>query len=83
MVVSVWLICRANSSHLLGTWREIGKSATLEFLKDGSFGATDNQGVTVKGKYILLKNGSVKFEIEHTDASAEIVILKISAPMIL
>jgi len=79
MAVSVWLICCANSSHLLGKWREIDKSATLEFLQDGSFSATDNQGMTVKGKYIPLKNGSVKFEIEHPDASKEIVILKISA----
>jgi hypothetical protein len=78
-IVSVWLICCANSSHLLGKWREIGKSATLEFLQDGSFGATDNQGMTVRGKYIPLKNGSVKFEIEHPGASTEILILKISA----
>lgn len=78
MMVSVLLICCANSSYLLGKWRENGKSATLEFLHDGSFSATDNQGMYVKGKYTLLKNGNVKFEIEHPGASTEILILTIS-----
>lgn len=78
ILVCVLLIGCAKASHLTGTWREVGKTAILEFLKDSSFSAVDNEGMAVRGKYALLKDGRVKFEIQHPDSSVEIVILKVS-----
>nr|WP_320192971.1 hypothetical protein [uncultured Desulfobacter sp.] len=46
--------------------------------KNGSFSAVDNEGMAVSGKYMRLKDGRVKFEILHGDASVEIVILNVS-----
>lgn len=78
VIVCVFLIHCAASPSMIGTWLEVGKSATLEFKKDGSFSAVDNEGMAVSGKYTRLKDGRVKFEILHGDASVEIVILNVS-----
>jgi hypothetical protein len=63
---------------MTGAWLEVGKSATLEFKKDGSFSAVDNEGMAISGRYTRLEDGRVKFEILHGDASVEIVILNVS-----
>ena len=68
----------AHTPGVVGKWREVGKTATVEFLKDGTFKAVDNQGMAVSGKYTLGKNEKVRFEIEREDASPEIVTGKIS-----
>lgn len=70
--------CCASTSHVLGRWQEIGKTATLEFRKDGSFRAVDNEGMAVSGKYSLKENGMVRFEIANPGSSPEIVTGKIS-----
>ena len=44
-----------NCRTVFGKWKEIGKTATLEFWKDGTFKAVDNQKMAVKGKYTLNK----------------------------
>jgi hypothetical protein len=77
-VVSVLLTGCVNAPNLIGMWREVGKTATLGLMKDGSFSAVDNEGMAVSGKYALLEDGRVKFEILHPDSSVEIVILKVS-----
>ena len=78
-IVLLCLIIRcANTPKVVGKWREIGKTATLEFLKDGSFKAVDNQGMAVSGKFSFLENGSIKFEIAHEGSSSEIVKGKLS-----
>ncbi|MBW1912133.1 MAG: hypothetical protein JRI43_02965 [Deltaproteobacteria bacterium] len=56
----------------------MGKTATVEFWKDGTFKAVDNQGMAVSGKYTLSENGNAKFEIDREDSSPEIVSGKIS-----
>jgi len=38
----------ADTPYIVGQWKEIGKTATLEFWKDGTFKAVDNQGMTVR-----------------------------------
>ena len=40
--------------------------------------AVDNQGMAVGGKYTLLENGNVRFEIAHQGSPSEIVIGKLS-----
>jgi len=39
----------------------------------GTFKAVDNQKMAVKGKYILIEPGNVKFEIFRQDSPPEIV----------
>ena len=72
------IISCAQAPGVVGKWREIGKTATVEFLKDGTFKAVDNQGMAVSGKYTLSENGNVRFEIDREDSSPEIVTGKIS-----
>ncbi len=72
------IISCASSPGVVGKWREVGKTATVEFLKDGTFKAVDNQGMAVSGKYTLHENGNARFEIDRQDASPEIVSGKIS-----
>ena len=48
-----FILACANTSSIVGKWKEIGKTATLEFWKDGTFKAVDNQKMAVKGKYFL------------------------------
>jgi hypothetical protein len=63
----------ANTPHIVGKWKEIGKTATLEFWKDGTFKAVDNQKMAVKGKYTLIEPGNVRFEIFRQGSPSEIV----------
>ncbi len=56
----------------------MGRTATVEFLEDGTFKAVDNQGMAVSGKYSLSENGNARFEIEREDSPPEIVNGKIS-----
>lgn len=78
IVLFMMMISCAHTPGVIGKWREIGKTATLEFSKDGSFKAVDNQGMAVSGKYTLFENGNVRFEIAHPGSSSEIVIGKLS-----
>jgi len=68
----------ATTPKIVGKWKEIGKTATLEFRKDGSFKAVDNQGMTVTGKYALLENGMARFEIAHQQSLPETVAIRLS-----
>ena len=63
----------ANTPNLVGKWKEIGKVATLELWKDGTFKAVDNQKMAVKGKYSLSENGNIRFEIFRQGSPSEIV----------
>ena len=67
------LACAANTPNIVGKWKEIGKTATLEFWQDGTFKAVDNQGMAVKGKYTLIEPENVRFEILRQDSPPEIV----------
>jgi hypothetical protein len=42
-----FILACANTPYIVGKWKEIGKTATLEIWKDGTFKAIDNQGITV------------------------------------
>ena len=76
--ISFLIVSCAKKPEIVGKWQEIGKTATLEFRKDGTFRAVDNQGMAVNGKYTLSKNGEIRFEIDRQEASPEIVTGKIS-----
>ena len=67
-----------STPNLIGRWREIGKTATLEFWKDGTFKAVDNDGMSVTGKYLLLNNGNIRFEVTRIGSSPDIIKGKIA-----
>ena len=62
-----------NTPNLVGKWKEIGKTATLELYRAGTFKAVDNQKMAVSGKYALSENGNIRFEISRQGAPSEIV----------
>ena len=68
-----FIIACANTPNLVGKWKEIGKAATLELRKDGTFKAVDNQKMAVGGKYTLSEHKHVRFEIFRKGSPAEIV----------
>jgi hypothetical protein len=57
----------------VGKWQEPGKKSTIELHADGTFNAVDDMGMAVSGKYILQKDGSIRFEITHEGSATEIV----------
>ena len=67
-----------HPAEIVGKWREVGRSATLEFLQDGGFKAVDNEGMAVAGRYTLIKDGNLTFEIHHEGTLDEIVTLNFS-----
>jgi len=73
IIALFFILACANTPYIVGKWKEIGKTATLEFWKDGTFKAVDNQGMAVKGKYTLIEPGKVRFEIFRQDSPSEIV----------
>ena len=72
------IVSCANTPDVVGKWREVDKTATLVFWKDGRFKAVDNQGMAASGTYTLQKNGNVQFEIDRQGFFPEIVVGKIS-----
>ena len=72
------LLSCASKPDMIGKWREVGKVATIEFSKDGTFKAVDNQGMAVSGKYTLFKDGNLRCEIQQGGSSREVVNLTIS-----
>jgi hypothetical protein len=72
------LVSCSSTPDMTGKWKEIGKTAMLEFSKDGTFKAVDNQGMAVSGKYTLLEDGQLHCEIFEEGRPVEIVNLKVS-----
>jgi len=77
LTILLLIACSIHPEYV-GKWQEVGKTATLELRNDGTFTAIDNQGVGVSGKYNLLENGTVTFEIVHQDFSPEIIKAKLT-----
>ena len=73
ILVFFFTMACANTPNLVGKWKEIGKTATLELWKDGTFKAVDNQKMAVNGKYFLSENGNIRFEIFRQGSPSEIV----------
>jgi len=64
--------------ELIGRWREVGRSATLEFLEDGSFKAKDNEGMAVAGRYVVGEDHKLSFVIHHEGTADEVVTVDFS-----
>ena len=72
------IVACASGPDVVGRWREIGKSATLEFRRDGTFKAVDNQGMAVRGKYTLDERRNMRVEITLQGSSPEVVNGKVT-----
>lgn len=68
----------ASGPDIVGKWREVGKTATLEFSAGGAFKAVDNQGMAVSGRYTFSKDGNLRCEIQQEGGPKEIVDLKVT-----
>ena len=71
------LVCASKPDHI-GKWKEVGRNATIEFSKDGTFKAVDNQGMAVSGTYTLFKDGHLRCEVQQKEGPGEVVNLTIS-----
>ncbi len=78
IIVLFYLPFCASGPDLIGKWKEIGKTATIEFSRDGTFKAVDNQGMAVYGKYALSKDRHLRCEIQQKEGMGEVVNLTIS-----
>ncbi len=78
VVVLFFLSFCASKPDLIGKWKEVGKTAMIEFSKDGTFRAVDNQGMAVSGRYTLLKDGHLRCEIQQKEGAGEVLNLTIS-----
>jgi len=72
------LVSCSSTPDMTGKWKEVGKSATLEFSRDGTFKAVDNQGMAVSGKYALLEDGQLRCEILQEGRTVDVVTLRVS-----
>jgi len=72
------IVSCASGPGVVGRWREIGKSATLEFRRDGTFKAVDNQEMAVRGKYTLDEKGNMRVEITLQGSPPEVVNGRVS-----
>jgi len=74
LLIAVFLVSCAHTPNVAGKWQEPEKTSTIEFGQDGTFTATDDMGMTVRGNYILQVNGKIRLEIKHPNSSVEIII---------
>jgi len=72
------LLTCSSTPDVVGKWREIGKTATIEFSSNGTFRAVDNQGMSVTGKYFLRDNCSIRFEVILSNSSIDTLNGKIT-----
>jgi hypothetical protein len=70
------LVYCSSTPDITGKWKEVGKVATIEFSKDGTFKAVDNQGMAVSGKYTLSGDGQLRCEVQHEGRTVEVVNLR-------
>lgn len=75
--VLFFLLFCASKPDIIGKWKEVGRNATIEFSKDGTFKAVDNQHMAVSGKYTLSEDGHLKCEIQQEGRPVEVVNLTI------
>lgn len=73
VIMLVWISSCAGMPAVIGKWQQPGRSATVQFNRDGTFTAVDNQGMAVNGKYCIMKKNRVRFEIDMPDAPPEII----------
>lgn len=63
----------ASGPSVVGRWKAVDGSATVDFTTDGIFHAVDNEGMPVSGKYRLVGPDGIRFEIRHDAAAVEFV----------
>jgi hypothetical protein len=68
----------ATAPDVVGRWREVGRTATLDLQADGRFEAVDNEGLAVRGAYTLAPDGRARFTIVDQDRVVDVVHLTLT-----
>jgi hypothetical protein len=63
----------ASGPTIVGNWKALAGSATVNFAADGGFQAVDNQGMPVSGRYRLVGANGIQFEIQHDGEETETI----------
>ena len=68
----------ASGPTIAGRWKAVDGNATVEFDSGGKFNAVDNEGMPVAGKYRLVGQDGIQFEIRHGEADTELVDARVT-----
>ena len=74
LLLVAFLISCEQTPSIKGKWQEVGKTSSIEFVKNGTFTAIDDMGMSVSGNYTLLPDKKIQLEIKHPDSSVEILL---------
>jgi len=78
VLVGLFAAACATAPDVVGRWREVGRTATLDLQADGRFEAVDNEGLAVSGSYALAPDGRARFEIVDRDRVVDVVHLTLN-----
>lgn len=67
----------ASGPTIVGNWKAVEGTATVNFAVDGGFQAVDNQGMPVSGKYRLVGANGIQFEIQYDEAETETIAARV------
>jgi len=76
LLMVIFLVSCSHTPNIVGKWQEPGTISSIKFGHNGEFTATDAMGMNVSGKYTILVNEKIRFEIKHPNSSDEIIIGK-------
>ena len=77
-VVALLSSCASKpEKRIVGKWKEIGGTETMEFFKNGTVHVMDN-GLNLEGSYKIVGGGKIKFELRGLGPLAGPVIEKLS-----
>ena len=64
-------------NEIVGKWKEIGGTETMEFLKDGTVSVVDKDK-SMEGSYKFIDKDQIKFELSGPGVSAGPIVAKVS-----
>lgn len=67
----------ASGPTIVGNWKAVEGTATVNFAADGVFHAVDNEGMPVSGKYRLVGEDGIQFEVRHGGQETEVIDAKV------
>ena len=72
------LVSCLHSPDITGKWQETRGRAIFEFRGDHTFSTVDNIGMQVGGKYNLVGQGNIRFEIQSEESKNEFVDARVT-----
>ena len=78
-LAALCFICAcATTPAIVGRWESLDGPGNVTFNADGTFTATDNQGMPVEGTYRLSGPDGVRFEIVHANQATESIAARMA-----